>query len=431
VEWQYPSFRCPGILSLARWNLMGTLGQASSSDRLLEIAAWTTEAGLSGLAEGYLLRGFCERALAAGIPLARATFGIDTLHPELDARIFYWRRNAERPISTDYVPADRANARDLWLGSPFYRLLQSGERLLRLRPAETPRGEFPFIDECREEGITDYVALVDRFGSNGSIGEMDCTFSSFASDHPRGFADGDLDALGFLVPGLGLAMKSIAVMRISETLVETYLGRDAGRRVLSGRIRRGVADRIEAALWFSDLRDFTRIAEAAPAEQLIPFLNDYADAIITAIDGVGGDVLKLLGDGILAVFTQGDAAARCGGALAAEKEARRRVAALNGWRAAAGLRVTDFYLGLHVGEVFYGNIGSIARLDFTVVGVAVNEVSRIAALCRSVDQPVLASSAFAERSGDARSELVSVGRYALRGLQKPQELFTLEPRAGA
>ena len=408
---------------------MGTLGQAS--DRLLAIAAWTTEAGLSGLAEGELLRGFCERAVAAGLPLARATFGIDTLHPELEARIFYWRRDAERPISADYVPADRVNARDLWLGSPFYRLLQSGERRLRLKPAETPRGEFPFIDECRDDGITDYVALVDRFGANGSIGEMDCTFSSFASDHPRGFSDADLDALGFLVPGLGLAMKSIAVMRISETLVETYLGRDAGRRVLSGRIRRGVADRIEAALWFSDLRDFTRIAEAAPAEQLIPFLNDYADAIITAIDGAGGDVLKLLGDGILAVFTPGDTASRCATALAAAKEARRRVAALNGRRATEGLRVTDFYLGLHVGEVFYGNIGSIARLDFTVVGLAVNEVSRIAALCRSVDQPLLASSAFAERSGAARSELVSVGRYALRGLQRPQELFTLEPRDDA
>ena len=407
---------------------MTALGQTISSDRLLAIAAWATKAGLSGLAEGELLGGFCERAVAAGIPLTRATFGLDTLHPELEARIFYWRRDAEQQISTDFVPSDRVNSRDLWTSSPFYRLLQTGERVLRLKPAETPHGEFPFIDECREQGITDYVAFVDRFGPNGSVGEMDCTFSSFASDHANGFTEADLGALDFLVPGVGLAMKSIAVMRISETLAETYLGRDAGRRVLSGRIRRGVADRIEAALWFSDLRDFTRIAEAAPAEQLIPFLNDYADAIITAIDGAGGDVLKLLGDGILAVFTQGDAVARCAAALAAAKEARRRVAALSQKRGAEGLRATDFYLGLHVGEVFYGNIGSIGRLDFTVVGLAVNEVSRIAALCRSVDQPLLVSSAFAEQSGAGRSELVSVGRYALRGVQKPQELFTLEPR---
>jgi len=406
---------------------MGMPGHNSRAEQLLAIAAWTNEAGLSGLAEHDLLRGFCERAVVVGMKLARATFGIDTLHPEIEARIFYWRRDGESPISTDYVPADRENVRDLWLKSPFYRLLQSGERLLRLRLADTPRGEFPFVDEYRELGMTDYVALVDRFGAAGSIGEMDCTFSSFASDDARGFSDGDLDALRFLVPGLGLAMKSIAVARIAETLVATYLGRDAGKRVLSGRIRRGVADRIGAALWFSDLREFTRIAEAAPAEQLIPLLNDYAEAIITAIDGAGGDVLKLIGDGILAIFTEGGAAASCDAALAAAKAARARVAALNRRRAADGLPVTDFYLGLHVGEVFYGNIGSIARLDFTVVGPAVNEVSRIAALCRSLDQPVLVSAAFVDQAGAARAELVSVGRYALRGVRRPQELFTIEP----
>jgi adenylate cyclase len=326
------------------------------------------------------------------------------------------------------VPSDRENTQDLWLKSPFHRLLTSGETQLRLRVAETPPGEFPFIDDCRELGLTDYVARVDRFEEAGSIGEMDCAFSSFATDHADGFADAQLDALRLLVPGLGLALKSIAVMRIAHTLVETYLGRDAGQRVLSGRIRRGVADRIGAALWFSDLRDFTRIAEQASAEQLIPFLNDYAEAIITAIDGAGGDVLKLVGDGILAIFTQDDVAARSGGAIAAARKARQRVAALNRKRAADGLPVTDFYLGLHVGEVFYGNIGSAARLDFTVVGPAVNETSRIAALCRSLDQPVLASAAFFDQAGAARRELVSVGRYALRGVRQPQELFTLEPR---
>jgi|SRR5215472_6184213 len=401
--------------------------QTQSRDKLLDVVAWTTEAGLRGLAENELLRGFCERVVAFGIPLARATLGIDTLHPDLAARIFYWRRDSEQPISTDFVPSDRENAQDLWLKSPFHRLLSSGESQLRLRVAETPQGEFPFIDDCRELGMTDYVARVDRFEKAGSIGEMDCAFSSFATDHPDGFADAQLEALRLLVPGLGLALKSIAVMRIAHTLVETYLGRDAGQRVLSGRIKRGVADRIGAALWFSDLRDFTRIAEKASAEQLIPLLNDYAEAIITAIDCAGGDVLKLVGDGILAIFTQDDAATRSGAAIAAARIARRRVAELSRRRTADRLPVTDFYLGLHIGEVFYGNIGSTARLDFTVVGPAVNETSRIAALCRSLDQPVLASSAFFEQAGAARRELVSVGRYALRGVRQPQELFTLEP----
>jgi adenylate cyclase len=405
---------------------MGTSDAMPGRDRLLDVVAWTTEAGLRGLAEDELLRGFCERATAAGIPLARATLGIDTLHPDLAARIFYWRRDGELPISADFVRSDRENSQDLWLKSPFHRLLSSGGRQLRLRVVETPPGEFPFIDDCRALGMTDYVAHVDPFGLAGSIGEMDCTFSSFATDHSEGFADAHLDALRRLVPGLGLAMKSIAVMRISHTLVETYLGRDAGRRVLSGRIRRGVADRIGAALWFSDLRDFTRIADSASAEHLIPFLNDYAEAIITAIEGADGDVLKLVGDGVLAIFTQEDPAARSGAALTAARQARRGVAELNRPRAADGLPVTDFYLGLHVGEVFYGNIGSTARLDFTVVGPAVNETSRIAALCRSLDQPVLASSAFFEQAGTARRALVSVGRYALRGVRQPQELFTLE-----
>jgi adenylate cyclase len=269
--------------------------------------------------------------------------------------------------------------------------------------------------------------MVDRFGDAGSIGEMDCTFSSFSTDREGGFRDEDIEALRFLVPSLALAIKSISVARIAGTLVETYLGRDAGRRVLAGRIMRGVADRIGAVLWFSDLRDFTRIAEAAPAEQLIPFLNDYAEAIVTAIHAAGGDVMKLIGDGILAIFPVAEPDAACRGALVAARDARQRVATLNGRRAEAGLPSTEFYLALHVGEVFYGNIGSVDRLDFTVVGPAVNEVSRIAALCRSVDQPVLLSSAFAEAASSCREQLVSVGRYALRGVARPQDLFTLDP----
>jgi adenylate cyclase len=211
---------------------------------------------------------------------------------------------------------------------------------------------------------------------------------------------------------------------MTGTLMETYLGRDASRRVLSGRIMRGVADRIDAVIWFSDLRGFTRITDSAP-EQIIPLLNDYADVIVSAIHAHSGDVLKLIGDGILAIFTASNRARACAAALAAATEARSKVTALNAWRAHAALPVTDMYIGLHIGEVFYGNIGSTERLDFTVVGPAVNEASRIAAMCRSVDQPMLVSEAFANVNG-MRGRLVSVGRYALRGVAQPQELFTLD-----
>ena len=190
---------------------------------------------------------------------------------------------------------------------------------------------------------------------------------------------------------------------------------------------RGIAERIDAVVWFSDLRGFTRITDTAP-EQVIPLLNDYADVIVSAIHDHGGDVLKLIGDGTLAIFTAEDRMHACSAALSAAFAARRGVAELKRRRAAEGKPVTDMYLGLHVGNVFYGNVGSRERLDFTVLGPAVNEASRIAAMCRSVDQPVLMSEAFAE-VGDIRQRLISVGRYALRGVSHPQELFTIDPES--
>jgi adenylate cyclase len=212
-----------------------------------------------------------------------------------------------------------------------------------------------------------------------------------------------------------------------RTLMETYLGRDAGQRVLSGRIVRGIAEQIDAVVWFSDLRGFTRITDTAP-EEVIALLNDFSDVIISAIHEHGGDVLKLIGDGTLAIFTAENRLHACNSALSAAIAAREGVVELNKHRAAQGKPVTDMYLGLHVGNVFYGNVGSRERLDFTVLGPAVNEASRIAAMCRSVDQPVLISTAFAE-VGNIRRRLVSVGRYALRGVSHPQELFTLNSEA--
>jgi adenylate cyclase len=207
----------------------------------------------------------------------------------------------------------------------------------------------------------------------------------------------------------------------------TYLGRDAGQRVLGGRIMRGIAEQIDAVVWFNNLHGFTRITDTAP-EQVIPLLNDYSDEIFLAIHEHGGEVLKLIGDGTLAIFTAEDRMHACSAALSAAIAARRGVAELKKRRTADGKPVTDMYLGLHIGKVFYGNVGSRERLDFTVVGPAVNEASRIAEMCRSLDQPILTSTAFA-RVGDIKRRLVSVGRYALREVLHPQELFTLDPDA--
>jgi adenylate cyclase len=228
-------------------------------------------------------------------------------------------------------------------------------------------------------------------------------------------------------PLLSLLWKTASLGRIAHTLVETYLGRDAGQRVLKGRIARGVADEIKAVLWFSDLRDYTRISDSSPPEHIIPMLNDYADVIISAIHWQGGDVLKLIGDGVLAIFPAADRQAACLAAITAAGKARAKVAKLNARRIAENLPATSFYLGLHIGYVFYGNIGSRDRLDFTVIGPAVNEVSRIASMCRSVDQPLLMSDAFVDGLRDRRQDFLSVGRFALRGVGAPRELFTLDP----
>lgn len=406
--------------------------------KLNELVAWVTEAGLAGESELALVTRFCDRAVAAGVPLARVHVFIDSLDPVHEGRLFRWGHDAGLAPEQEYgrtsvdggpVPDSALShaAIDAWRGSPFYRMRETGEALLRRRIPAADESEFNMLKDIRVAGFTDYVAIINRFAAAGSIGEMDCIYSSWATKEPGGFQSEHIATLQRLEPFLALAVKSVSLTRMAGTLMQTYLGRDAGRRVLSGKIVRGIADRIDAVLWFSDLRGFTRITDSTP-EHVIPLLNDYADVIVSAIHEQGGDVLKFMGDGALAIFTADDRGRACDAALTAAEAARQGVVELNERRAAKALPTTDMYLGLHVGEVFYGNVGSTDRLDFTVVGPAVNEVSRIAAMCRSVDQPMLVSTAFAD-VGNNRGRLISVGRYALRGVSAAQELFTLDPTA--
>lgn len=395
--------------------------------QLAELAAWITDAGLAGQSEIAALTGFCDRAVHFGLPIARAIVLADTLHPIYEGRAFRWNRDKDTTVLTEYGRSDEDLGR--WQRSPFFRLEQTGETLLRRRLTPESREEFSIFPELIDAGITDYVAMVNRFATEAIIGDMDGIYSSWATDAPAGFNDADIAALCRLAPLLALTVKSASLARIAETIVGTYLGRDAGRRVLEGRIARGITDQIEAVLWSSDLRSYTRISDTADPGEIIPLLNEYSGAIISTIYDQGGDVLKLIGDGVLAIFTVEDRTRACESALAAAIAARRSVTEVNRSRAAANLPTTDMYLGLHIGEVFYGNIGSEDRLDFTVIGPAVNEVSRIATLCRSVDQPLLISSDFAAALGESRNLLVSVGRYALRGVGRPQDLYTLDPGA--
>jgi adenylate cyclase len=394
-----------------------------------QLFGWLIGRGLAGASETELLHGFCERCCQAGLPLSRGTALVDTLHPVYEGRAFRWRNDGvEESAVLEYGSSDQGEGAASWQSSTFYHMITTGQAELRRRIGLGDPADFVLLKTLKQEGHTDYIAMIHSLAGEDMIGGMDSVYSSWTTTHPYGFSDEGLDALRRLVPLLALAIKGASLARITGTLVDVYLGRDAGQRVLSGRISRGVAERIHAVLWYSDLRGYTAITDTAAPDEIIPLLNDYADVVISAIHDAGGEVLKLIGDGVLAIFRVDDPAQACRQALRAEQGLRHRVRDLNVRRAAEGRPVTSVYLGLHIGEVFYGNIGSTDRLDFTVVGPAVNETSRIAAMCRSVDRHVVMSSDFAAATPQPeRDTLVSVGRYALRGVGRAQELFTIDP----
>jgi adenylate cyclase len=302
--------------------------------------------------------------------------------------------------------------------------------------------EFVLFPELRAEGLVDYAArlvpydpsqveaLAKGLGAAGDAvapgGALDGIFFSCATDRPEGFDEGQLDQVVEALPYLALSVKSRLTYDVASTVLQTYLGRDAGHRVLTGAIERGSAEAIRAVIWFSDLRGFTKLTDSLPRDVLIATLNDYLEAMAAPVEAYNGQILKFMGDGMLATFDLAgrDDDAACRDALAAAAELRTAFPALNEARTAAGNPIMDFGLALHLGDVFYGNIGASERLDFTVVGPAVNEASRIQALCRSLDRNILISSTFRETAGSDLG-LESLGFHALRGVREPQELFGL------
>lgn len=396
--------------------------------RLQEIAFWLSQQGYEGTPEEDLLSGFCEKCNAIGVSISSALILMDTLHPDFEGHAFQWDSRDEFKSSSVYDFTDEGTAREDWESSVFFHLIRENAQEIRRRLHLNEEANFYKLDELRNAGHTDYIAAIHRFTERGSIGEMSAFYSRWLTRHPEGFHDDELAALRMLLPTLALAVKTACCMRIIGTITDVYLGRDAGRKVMSGTITRGEVERIDAVLWFSDLRDFTGISDRAEPDQIIPFLNDYAGLVIDAVHAHGGSVLKLIGDGVLAIFRSGDQRDDCAAALAAEMTMRTNLSVLNNRRRLEGLPTTDVYLGLHVGEVFYGNIGSRNRLDFTVVGPAVNMVSRIEGLCGSVDRDTVMSKEFAAMCpAEMRDLMVSIGRYALRGFARAHELFTIDP----
>ena len=299
------------------------------------------------------------------------------LDPTYDGRGVRWLRS-QGGIEEAFVRRGDDVVNEEWLRSPFFHLLESGQPMQRWRlDASHRRGEMPLLDQFQGEGVTDYVAFSSRVAEGVLVGGGRGIVASWSSDAPDGFTDAQIDLLAAVMPLLTLAISLRTTTQTARTLIATYLGSDAAERVLAGNIVRGRAEPIRAVVWFSDLSRFTRISDSAAADAVLALLNDYAEVQVEEIEAHGGHVLKFIGDGILAIFPQDDPAHACRCALETVAALRQRIAALNVRRLAGGLPVTDTRVALHVGELLYGNLGSERRLDFTVLGSAVNETARI------------------------------------------------------
>jgi adenylate cyclase len=399
-------------------------------DRILKSAIddWIVSSTLAGCDERAILAGVADRLVDAGYPVLRAAVAGNLLDPTHQALVIQWNRGSGgSEASIARRRDDEVN--EGWIGSPFAALLESGEPMLRRRLAGPyRRGEFSLLDGFADAGVTDYVAYVARIDENLRLGDRSGMLASWTTDAAEGFTDDQVALLAEVMRTYAMTFMLRTTRRAAQTLITTYMGSDAAQRILAGNIVRGRAEPIRAVVWFSDLVGFTRMSEALGAAGVLALLNEYAEAQVESIEEHGGHVLKFIGDGILAIFPDADAGVATVRALDAAVSQRGRIATLNERRRAAGLPVTDAHLALHVGELLYGNVGSPRRLDFTVLGPAVNEAARIEALCGSLEQTVIVSSAFAEAAGRARERLVSLGRYALKGVQQPQELFTLDSR---
>jgi adenylate cyclase len=393
-----------------------------------EINRWIVRAALDGADAPSILAGVCERLVAAGVPLVRAALAGDMLDPSFDSVGVRWKRGRGAALE-QFLRTPDAALDDEWLRSPWHVLAEGpADRLRRRLGPSYVAGEFPVLDEFHRSGGTDYAAIIVRLGEGMWLGDTRGVLTSWLTDAPGGFDDAAIDLVAATLPPLATMFLWRSMQRSARALMTTYLGTDAAQRVLAGNVVRGRAECIRAVVWYSDLVGFTRIADAHGAQVVLAMLNDYAEAQVETIESQGGHVLKFIGDGLLAIFPDRDESNACERALDAAAEARRRLDALNGKRRAAGLPVSDAHVALHIGELLYGNVGSPRRLDFTVLGAAVNEAARIEALCGSLDQRVIVSSAFAAAAGEeARTRLVSLGRYAMKGVARPQELFTLDP----
>jgi adenylate cyclase len=361
----------------------------------------------------------CIRLQQAGIPAKRATLHLLIYHPQwLGARILWADGMRESEIArVDYDVRERSE----YIGSPANEIQDGAVEVRENLERDSSLGrKHAVYDEMRAKGLTDYVAwpLYHTLGKRHIV--------TFATDRSGGFDDAHIASLKRLLPALALVSEIRMKNRLARTLLETYVGTHAGELILAGATRRGSGTTVHAAIMICDLRDFTRISDNWPRDDVIDLLNDYFDAISEPVARHGGEILKFMGDGLLAIFPLSQPNA-CANLLHAVTEARQAMAALNEKNSGSGRAPLNFGIGLHVGDVMYGNIGSRTRLDFTVIGPAVNMASRLETLTKQLGKPVLLSRAFADFV-ERDFELERVGEHSVRGFSDPIELFAYDGR---
>jgi adenylate cyclase len=404
--------------------------------KIIELHVWAVRQGLDGTPADVLLDGLCKRLVEAGVALSRVFVGMPTLHPQWGGYGYTWRRDLDVVEPAQFERGDEYD--ETVANSPFGYLIrqasQAAEPWLHLRrrlAGPLAQFDFPVLKANAAAGATDYFAEVFRFGADGDPARGTGVGFSFTTDRPDGFADDDILLLQAVLPAASLALMVDAGHTIASGLLAAYLGADAGKRVHAGAVARGSVESIRAVLWYADIRGFTAIADATPGLAVIEMLDEIFETVTASLRARGGQVLKFMGDGMLAIFSFADAARdeTCERALDAAVEAMRAIDQLNDARHAAGKPVAAVDLALHLGEVLYGNVGAADRLDFTVIGPAVNEVARIETLCEPLGAKVLVSAELAAAVTDNR-RLLPLGRHRLRGVKEEREIYALDLGAG-
>ena len=399
--------------------------QTDISAILMEkVADWLTHSSLAGDELEAMVRGVCERLAAAGLPLVRVHLSFSMLHPLYDALGFTWERG--RGIEIEGLRKGPGEPSERFVRSPYYHLLSNKLDHLRRRIDPSVPSEFPIFDDLKLLGVTDYIAFVHSFSGDSSQGMM----GSWSTDDPTGFSDNMIAALLRIQSHLAVASKMAVLNKLADNMLKTYLGGDAGKRVLNGQIKRGEGDTIRAVLVMADMRGSARLAETTSREVYIATLNQFFDAIAAPFNRAGGQILSFLGDGFLAVYPcerhRAPSQAACQAALAAASKATSRMAGLNARRKRESLEEIGYGIGLHIGNVMFGNVGLSDRLTFSVFGSAVNEVQRLQMLTKKYSYRLIASKDFADYCGNYG--WVTLGREKLAGIR--QKLTVLSPDLG-